>query len=235
MNHLQDGKIRTIWPTPQFSKDQIPPQTNKISVVTGANSGIGFTTSLNLAKNGATVYMLARNAAAGKEAAQEVNAQAKQGGKAVFVQLDLADHKSIEKCAHTLHTLTPRIDTLILNAGVMMTPYMQTNDGLEMQTGVNFVGHMYLEHLLQDLVKGDDPRIVVLSSNGHNIPTFYGNVDPKYILANRETQEEYSPANQYGRSKLGKVDLWFRVSLLIVSMLVIVACLNTSEFLNTIT
>jgi NAD(P)-dependent dehydrogenase (short-subunit alcohol dehydrogenase family) len=136
----------------------MPPQTGRLAVVTGANSGIGYETALALANAGARVIVAARNEAKGREAVRAI------GGLAEWRALDLASLTSVARFADGLLADGAPIDMLILNAGVMALPKRElTEDGFERQLGTNFLGHFALTARLWPLVK-DGGRVVPLSS-----------------------------------------------------------------------
>ncbi len=146
----------------------IAPQTGKFAVVTGANSGIGYYTALELARAGAHVIIASRNEARGLTAAATINEKI-PGQRASFEWLDLARLTSVASFAERVLGNLPALDILINNAGVMALPQRATTeDGFEMQFGVNYLGHFALTaQLLPLLRKAAAPRTVQLSSLAH--------------------------------------------------------------------
>jgi NAD(P)-dependent dehydrogenase (short-subunit alcohol dehydrogenase family) len=140
---------------------------NAVCIVTGGNTGIGKATVAGLAERGATVIIACRDVAKGKAALEEVAAKA--GSKDLHVmQLDLASLASVRAFAAAFAEKFTRLDVLVANAGVMTGKRQLTADGLEMNFGVNHVGHFLLTELLLPLLKASAPsRIVVVSSNMH--------------------------------------------------------------------
>lgn len=140
---------------------------DQICIVTGGNTGIGKATVEGLAKNGATVIIACRDVEKGKVALDEVAAQT--GSKDLHVmQLDLASLKSVRAFAAAFMEKFSRLDVLVENAGVMTQKRQLTADGLEMDLGVNHVGHFVLTELLLPLLKASAPsRVVVVSSSMH--------------------------------------------------------------------
>ncbi|MDB4953047.1 MAG: putative Retinol dehydrogenase [Myxococcales bacterium] len=140
---------------------------DKICIVTGGNTGIGKATVAGLAQRGATVVIACRDLVKGKAALDEVAAST--GSKDLhFMQLDLASLKSVRAFAAAFVTKFSRLDVLVANAGVMAGKRQLTADGLELDFGVNHVGHFLLTDLLLPLLKASAPsRIVVVSSNLH--------------------------------------------------------------------
>jgi NAD(P)-dependent dehydrogenase (short-subunit alcohol dehydrogenase family) len=179
----------TAWNTAD-----IPPQTGKFAVVTGANSGIGYYTALELARAGAQVIIASRNEARGLTAAAAINEKI-PGKRASFEWLDLASLASVASFASRILASLPALDILINNAGVMALPQRETTeDGFEMQIGVNYLGHFALTaQLLPLLRKAAAPRAVQLSSLVHR----NGRID----FADLQS-EKYSGWTAYSQSKL---------------------------------
>jgi NAD(P)-dependent dehydrogenase (short-subunit alcohol dehydrogenase family) len=169
----------------------IPNQTGRTVVVTGANSGLGEVTARELAARGARVILACRNTDKGNVAA------ARMHGDVTVRQLDLADLSSVREFADATGT----IDVLVNNAGVMAVPEGRTADGFETQFGTNFLGPFALTGLL--LPKISD-RVVTLSSLAHR----FGTMNLHDVNWDRRTYRAW-PA--YGQSKLA--DLMFSFEL----------------------
>lgn len=200
VNHDADGAVRKIWPQPLFSVSDIPSQKGRVALITGANVGLGKETAIQLAKKGAKVVLACRSSC--QPVVDEIKRM--RGGDATAMSLDLGDSKSIFEFAREYRKLGLPIHMLILNAGIMMVPtFTTTKDGLESQLGVNWVGHFYLQQLLQDIVEKSAPsRVVILSSKAHEI--FVQKAPPPglTIRDNAESRAAYSPYGNYGISKL---------------------------------
>lgn len=177
-----------------WSTADIPSQAGKLAIVTGANSGIGYYTALELARAGARVIVACRNEAKGKAAAAGINAVAP--GMAVFEKLDLASLASVRDFAARVKEAQGKLDILVNNAAVMGLPKRQvTVDGFEMQFGVNFLGHFLLTALLlQRLMMASAPRVVQVSSIAHR----QGHIDFKDLQA----LHGYKGMRVYNQSKL---------------------------------
>ena len=150
----------------KWTTADIPDQSGRTAVVTGANSGIGLIAARELARKGAAVVLACRNTAKGEEAAAVIRQDAP--GAAVEVRaLDLADLSSV----HVFAEAQPGpLDLLVNNAGVMGIPRAYTKDGFEMQFGVNHLGHFALTGLLMpQLQQAEEPRVVTLSSTAHKV------------------------------------------------------------------
>jgi NAD(P)-dependent dehydrogenase (short-subunit alcohol dehydrogenase family) len=146
----------------RWTADDIPDQSGRVVVVTGANSGLGLVTARELARHGATVVMAVRDVAKGEKAASSLT------GSASVRALDLADLGSVREFAASLPF--DRVDVLINNAGVMAPPRRLTADGFESQFGTNHLGHFALTGLLLErLLAASSPRVVTLSSGAHRV------------------------------------------------------------------
>jgi NAD(P)-dependent dehydrogenase (short-subunit alcohol dehydrogenase family) len=153
----------------RWTSADIPHQTGRIVLVTGANSGLGLRTAEALAAKGASVLMGCRDATRGEAARSEVAAGA-TGPSPEVVPLDLADLGSVRDAAQSVADTVERLDVLVNNAGVMAMPLRHTADGFELQFGTNHLGHYALTGLLLPaLRRADGPRVVTVSSNLHRM------------------------------------------------------------------
>ncbi|CAN5568723.1 SDR family NAD(P)-dependent oxidoreductase [soil metagenome] len=142
----------------------IPDQTGRTAVITGANTGLGLETARALAGKGAHVVLAVRNTDKGAHAAASI------GGDVAVQELDLTSLDSIRAASDALKARYDTIDLLINNAGVMTTPKGNTKDGFELQFGTNHLGHFALTGLLLDnLLDVPGARVVTVSSNGHKM------------------------------------------------------------------
>ncbi len=175
-----------------WTADAMPDQDGRVAIVTGANSGLGLVTALELARHGAQVVVACRSVERGEAAAAEIAAAA--GGRKPDVRaLDLASLDSVRSFAAEF--AAERVDLLVNNAGVMMTPQGTTTEGFELQFGTNHLGHFALTGLLLDAIeRSGSARIVTLSSNEHR----GGSID----LEDLPLERGYSPRGAYQRSKL---------------------------------
>ncbi|MEE8600111.1 oxidoreductase [Euzebya tangerina] len=176
----------------------IPDQTGRVAVVTGANSGIGLITARELAIKGAHVVMGCRNLTKGESAVADIRAEAPSAALEL-VQLDLASLDSVRAFAAEVKGRHNRLDVLVNNAGIMMVPEGTTQDGFELQFGVNHLGHFALTGLLFDLLaETDGSRVVTVSSSAHAWGTFDAE-DPMFQTS------PYDKREAYGRSKLANL------------------------------
>ncbi|WP_329239391.1 oxidoreductase [Actinoallomurus sp. NBC_01490] len=149
---------------PKWTTDDIPDLAGKRVIVTGANSGLGLWTSLELARHGATVVLACRSAERGERAVATIRG-AVPDADVVLGSLDLADLASVRAFAEA-HP--EPLDVLVNNAGVMALPYRTTADGFEMQFGTNHLGHFVLTGLLLPaLLKRPGARVVTVTSMMH--------------------------------------------------------------------
>ena len=122
-----------------------------MSCCSGANTGIGKVTALDMSKRGARVIILCRSMDKGKEAADEIMRET--NGAVEVEKLDLASLKSVRECAQKLLDNEQKIDILVNNAGIMTCPNWKTEDGFDMQLGTNHLGHFLLTEMLLPLLK----------------------------------------------------------------------------------
>lgn len=149
-----------------WNENDIPSLDGKVALITGANSGLGFAAATTLAKHGARVVMACRNAAKAEAAADKIRATAT--GPIEVVPLDLASLASVDDCATAFLRNEAKLDLLLNNAGLMAIDQAVTEDGFEMQLGVNHLGHFALTAKLAPLVFATpDARVVNMASFGH--------------------------------------------------------------------
>ncbi|MEU0056749.1 oxidoreductase [Streptomyces sp. NPDC006334] len=174
-----------------WSTRDIPDQSGRTAVVTGANSGIGYVTARELARRGAHVVLACRSESRGREAVERLAGEV-PGADVELRPLDLGDLASVREFAARLPHA--RLGLLVNNAGVMALPYGTTADGFETQFGVNHLGHFALTGLLLPMLL-DTPgaRVVTVSSMAHVL----GNIDPHDLNSERR----YRRWIAYGRSK----------------------------------
>jgi len=153
----------------KWTTSDIPDQTGRVAVITGANTGLGYETAAALAEHGAHVVLAVRNLDKGKDAAARITADSPHADVALQ-ELDLTSLESVRAAAEQLRSAHDRIDLLINNAGVMYTPKSTTKDGFELQFGTNHLGHFAFSGLLLDrMLPVAGSRVVTVSSIGHRI------------------------------------------------------------------
>ncbi|KAL0850016.1 hypothetical protein ABMA28_011926 [Loxostege sticticalis] len=174
----------------------------KTAIVTGCNTGIGKETVLDFYKRGAKVIMACRSLDRAEEAKKDIENSCNNltdTGKIVVVKCDLSSLKSVRECAKQILDTEPQINILVNNAGVMMCPKGETDDGFEIQFGTNHLAHFLLTMLLLPRIRNSKPsRIVTVSSRAHtrNGINFE---DPNYKT------RPYSAIEAYSQSKLANV------------------------------
>ncbi|KAI9998438.1 hypothetical protein PInf_002825 [Phytophthora infestans] len=185
-----------------WNTTQIPSQKDKIAIVTGGNSGIGFIAALELARNGAHVVLACRNRERGLKAEADIRELIRSvpgHGTVKLVLVDIGDLSSVHKFCETFKKMHPRLDLLVNNAGVVGGTYTKTVDGYELQFATNYLGHFALTaQLFDQLKKSESSRVVTVSSLLHRHAYFFFNEDK--IMANNE--EEYGQITTYCVSKL---------------------------------
>jgi NAD(P)-dependent dehydrogenase (short-subunit alcohol dehydrogenase family) len=187
----------TRQPAATWTEADVPGQSGRTAVVTGANSGLGFETARVLAERGAAVVLAVRDPAKAKDAAARISASA-PGATLSTVRLDLGSLASVREAAEELRAGHERLDLLINNAGLMMTPHGRTEDGFELQFGTNHLGHFALTGLLLDrMLKVPGSRVVTVSSNGHRM----GRIN----FDDLQSERRYSRTGAYGQSKLANL------------------------------
>jgi NAD(P)-dependent dehydrogenase (short-subunit alcohol dehydrogenase family) len=182
-----------------WTADNIPPQVGKRIIVSGANSGIGWHTALELARAGAEVTITARSEAKADDAAARIRRWVPNASLKAAV-VDLADLATVRAfAARELADLRP-IDTLVNNAGVMALPKREvTADGFERQFATNVLGPFVLTGLLLPaILRATTPRIVTVSSEAHRM----GGPVPVQDL---NSERDYRPFRAYAKTKLENI------------------------------
>ena len=175
----------------------IPDQSGRTAVVTGANTGLGYETAVALAQRGARVILAVRDLAKGQAAADLIN-RANRGADVTVQELDLTSLSSITAAATELRERHEHLDLLINNAGVMMTPKSTTKDGFELQFGTNHLGHFAFTGLLMDrLLATPLSRVVTVSSLAHR--------GGRIRFDDLRSERRYSRVGAYGQSKLANL------------------------------
>ncbi|CAG2119874.1 unnamed protein product, partial [Medioppia subpectinata] len=172
----------------------------KVVVITGANSGIGKVNATLFAKLGAKVVMGCRDMAKAYIAAMDIRTEAGADmAKVLVMKLDLSSLVSVREFAKALSDVVDHIDILVNNAAVMFCPNWRTDEGFEMQFGINHLGHFLLTHLVMDklMAAPDGARIINVSSMAHMI----GEINFEDI----NSDQSYGKYRAYFQSKLANV------------------------------
>jgi NAD(P)-dependent dehydrogenase (short-subunit alcohol dehydrogenase family) len=169
----------------------------KVAVITGSNDGLGLEVAKQIAEKGARVLMACRNQEKAAKAAEQVRAVAT--APVDVVQLDLGSLASVDACAKGILDTEDRLDLLLNNAGLMWIDEAKTEDGFEMQFGVNHLGHFALTaHLSPLLLKTPGARVVGQSSFGHRA----GRLHLDDLMFEQRGYDRYRP---YFQSKLANL------------------------------
>ncbi len=178
----------------KWTQQDIPDMTGKVVIITGANSGLGLESTKALAAKGATVVMACRNVRKAEEAKAEVLA-ANPAARLDVMALDNASLASVRAFADAFKSKYDRLDLLLNNAGVMAIPRALTEDGFEMQLGVNHLAHFALTGLLLDVITATpEARIHSTSSSA----AFSGAINLDDLMG----EKSYGRWTAYGQSKL---------------------------------
>ena len=185
-----------------FTEADVPDQSGKCFIVTGANTGIGFEASRVLAARGARVLLACRDKAKAEAAMVRIGRWA-AGADMTFLPLDQADLGSVRQAAERA-AQEPRIDALINNAGVMRPPLMRTKQGFELQFGVNHLGCFALTALLlPELAKTAGSRVVVTASLAHR--------RGRIAWDDLNAEKSYDRSQRYADSKLANMLFFFEL------------------------
>jgi NAD(P)-dependent dehydrogenase (short-subunit alcohol dehydrogenase family) len=195
----------------RWTSVDIPPLTGRRAIVTGATSGLGFQTALELGRHGAEVTLAVRDRTRGEASRAALEAElAGVPGRGSFEvgELDLASLESVRAFAAGVVAAGQDLHLLVNNAGIMAIPRRETVDGAEMQLGTNHLGHMALTLRLLPLLartgsQGAASRVVTVSSNVHKT----GRIDLDDLMGTRS----YRPWTAYSQSKLANLLFTFEL------------------------
>jgi NAD(P)-dependent dehydrogenase (short-subunit alcohol dehydrogenase family) len=179
----------------RWSIDDMPNQHGRTALVTGANDGLGFHVTAALARKGAHVVMACRSTERAERARHDLLGRQPDASLEVVV-LDLADLRSVERCAASVTANHDALHLVMCNAGIMAVPFGVTSDGLEQHMGVNYYGHFALVGLLLPLVRRTPgARVVTTSSPAEKFGTLAA-------LAKPPSETAYHRWRAYCDSKL---------------------------------
>ncbi len=188
-----------------WNTNDIPDQSGKIAVITGANSGLGFEATRELARKGATVVMAVRSTEKGEAAIGRIKAELPDADLRLRV-MDLGSLDSVRAFAQRIKDEHDHIDILLNNAGLMATPAGQTRDGFETQIGTNHFGHFVLTEELMPLLKAAPAgRVVTMTSMAR--------MQGRTLTDDRaHLNGDYAPWTAYGDSKLANYQFGIELS-----------------------
>lgn len=182
-----------------WTKENIPDLTGKTALVTGGNTGIGYETVIALYEKGANVTLAARDEKKAKAAVEKIKSETRSTGILEIGIVNLANLAQTKTFADEFKSKHTQLDILINNAGVMIPPASKTDDGFELQFGVNFLGHFALTgHLFPLLKNSPDARVVTLSSGA---ATLTDGID----FENLKLEKPYNEWQSYAVSKLADI------------------------------
>jgi len=182
-----------------WTKENMPDLTGKTAIVTGGNTGIGYETVKALYEKGANVTLAARDEKKAKASVEKIKSATKGIGNLEIAILNLANLAQIKTFADEFKDKHNQLDILINNAGVMIPPASTTDDGFELQFGVNFLGHFALTgHLFPLLKSSPNARVVTLSSGA---ATLTDGID----FDNLKLEKPYNEWQSYAVSKLADI------------------------------
>jgi NAD(P)-dependent dehydrogenase (short-subunit alcohol dehydrogenase family) len=188
----------------RWTSADVPDQSGRTAVVTGASGGLGLQTAQVLAGRGATVVLACRDLGKAEQAAGTIRDQAGRDSVTI-VHLDLASLASVRQAADDIRAACPRLDLLINNAAVMAAPYHRTEDGFELTFATNHLGPFALTGLLLDrLLDTPGSRIVTVSSVGHR--------DGVMHFDDLQFARRYRHAHAYWQSKLANLLFTYELS-----------------------
>ncbi len=176
-----------------WNLSQYPSQQGKVVIITGSNSGIGFETALQLAKKEMIVILACRRLDAAEKAKADI-LKSCPAAQVTPMKVDLSSLNEVRQFAKDFQHHFDRLDLLINNAGIMMSPYKETEDGFENQLATNFIGHFALTGLLMQLLTNTpDARVITLSSLSYKWASI--NFDDLHF------KKGYNKKKAYGQSK----------------------------------
>lgn len=185
-----------------WSVDDLPDMSGKVAIVTGGNTGIGKVTCLELVKKHATVYLAARTKERAENALKDIKKEVTDA-QIEWLPLDLLSLRQVSEAAGSFVKKEKKLNYLLNNAGIMATPYSETENGYEIQFGTNHMGpFLFTQKLLPMLeatAEKEDVRIVNVSSTGHQFAPSGG------ILFDNINMKDYNTWRRYGQSKLANI------------------------------
>ena len=185
------AKVLTI--PDNWNASQMPDLTGKRFLITGATSGIGLAAATELARRNANVVITARSVEKARDAIKKIGP-----GLVDYILMDLTDLESVKRAAARVDRA---FDVVVLNAGVMATPFTKTVDNFELQMGTNHLGHFAFAGLIKNQIKD---RLVVVSSFAHKMGNF-GDNSQEAIRNLCLGIGKYQKWQVYGASKLANL------------------------------
>lgn len=170
---------------------------NKTCIITGANSGLGYWTTMALAEMGFHIFMLCRSIKKGEEAKEKI-ISATRNSNIVLIQVELSSLRSIAKAMQKIKSLTEQVDILINNAALVSSKRILAENNVESTFAVNHLAPFYFTHLLLPLLSNSsDGRIINVSSVSHR--------SAKMHFDDISLSTNYFILKAYAQSKLANV------------------------------
>jgi NAD(P)-dependent dehydrogenase (short-subunit alcohol dehydrogenase family) len=181
-----------------WTAKDMPNQSGRVVLITGANSGVGYESALAFARKQARVIMACRSLEKAENARKDI-LRLIPGAELDVLPLDLGSLHSIRSFAEAVDARYDRLDILMNNAGIMVPPYGKTADGFETQFGTNHLGHFALTGLLlPKLLNTPASRVVTVSSSAADL-------NARINFDDLQSERHYSPIAAYGQSKLANL------------------------------
>ncbi|MBC8156298.1 MAG: SDR family oxidoreductase [Bacteroidetes bacterium] len=170
----------------------------RLCLITGANSGIGRVTALELAKKGFDIIMLCRNFDKARPVRDDIKRVSKTG-RVDLLRCDIGDFDSVRQAAREVNDRYDHLDVLVNNAGLLIQKQQFSPQGIELTFATNHLGAFLLTNLLLDLLrKGENARVITVSSAAHR---FTGSFKIDELAKPRS----YNALTAYGASKLANI------------------------------
>ena len=180
-----------------FNLKNIPSQKGRIAIITGANNGIGYETTLAMANHGFKVIMACRSLAKAEKAKSDILEKLPNADLDIL-ELDLSDLESVKAFAKNFKNNYSKLDVLINNAGILVYSGKKNKEGVELQFATNHLGHFLLTSLLLELIPDNSTsRVVTLSSLAHK--------EAKIHFDDLNCEKTDDPDAPYGQSKLANL------------------------------
>ncbi len=180
-----------------WSSSQMPDMKDKVALITGSNSGIGYFTAKALVEKGCHVILACRTLNKAFEAKKKLQSSSPET-EITCIELDLADLSNVNKVTDIISEKVNHLDLLINNAGIMHPPKTLSAQGFEIQFAVNHLSHMLLTIKLIPLLENKkESRVVTVTSGAQ----FFGRVGWKNLRA----EDYYNKWESYANSKLANV------------------------------
>lgn len=208
---VSKGSIPLLVNKVALKEEDIPDLSGMMFIITGANSGLGYSSTKILARAGATCIMACRSLKRAKAAKEQIVKEIEESDKKcekfkeeniIEMILDLNSLNSVKEFAEAYQAQFNSLDCLMLNAGIMLAPFTLTKDGIESQFGINHVGHFYLTKLLMPTLVNSQPCSIVSVSSAASFSSYKEGIRDFEKINDKEL---YNASSHYGQSKLANI------------------------------